>query len=126
MLKKMSVEERFDDFGQVQRLYHVDEMLLTTGLFELLKAIHTFYQVRPILLIDEYDNPIIEAHQKGFRTHFSDFYGAFLTKALKDNVYLGQALLTGIQRVAKESIFSKLNNVVVYTVLDEKYAPYLV
>ena len=90
----------------------------------LLQALYTFYGVKPILLIDEYDNPIIESHQQGFREEFTSFYGSFLTMALKGNPHLGQALLTGIQRVAKESIFSKLNNIIVYNVLDERYASY--
>ena len=101
-----------------------DDLDLQNSLAYLLEALFTFYNVRPILLIDEYDNPIIEAHTQGFRREFTSFYGTFLTMALKGNPHLGQALLTGIQRVAKESIFSKLNNVVIYNVLDEKYAPY--
>ena len=47
-----------------------------------------------------------KAHEKGFREEFSELYGGFLGSALKGNDYLGQALITGIQRVAKESIFS--------------------
>ena len=106
-----------------------DVSLVDTGLFKrslsvLTKALHTFYKIRPILLIDEYDNPIIEAHQGGFREEFTSFYASFLTNALKGNPHLEQALLTGIQRVAKESIFSKLNNIAVYNVLKVRYASY--
>ena len=108
------------------REVHIQENLglIQNGLAYLLEALYTFYETRPILLIDEYDNPIIEAHNGGFRESFTTFYSSFLTKALKDNPHLGQAFLTGIQHVAKESIFSKLNNAVVYTVLSEKHAPY--
>ena len=97
---------------------------LKNSLDYLVEALHAFYGVRPILLIDEYDDPIINAHQGGFREEFSDFYSTFLTMVLKGNPHLGQAMLTGIQRVAKESIFSKLNNIVVYNVLDDQYANY--
>ena len=98
---------------------------LKNSLYYLLEALHTFYGVRPIVLMDEYDNPIIEAHLGGFRKRFTQFfYASFLTITLKGNPHLGQALLTGIQRVAKESIFSKLNNIVVYTVLSKHYSPY--
>ena len=97
---------------------------LTRSLVYLTEALHTFYQIRPIVLIDEYDAPIIEAHQLGFREAFTSFYASLLTNTLKGNPHVGQALLTGIQRVAKESIFSKLNNPVVCTVLSEQYAPY--
>ena len=89
-----------------------------------MEALYTFYKIRPIVLIDEYDDPIIEAHKGNFRKEFTNFYGSFLTKALKGNPHLGQALLTGIQRVAKESIFSKLNNIVVRNVLSKQYASY--
>ena len=104
--------------------------LVDTGLFKnslriLIKAVSMFYNQHPILLIDEYDQPLINAHSKNFREKFSeDIYADFLGGALKGNEHLGQNLLTGIQRIAKESIFSKLNNFVVYTVIDEMYAPY--
>ena len=97
---------------------------LQNSLAYLIEALYIYYNVKPIVLIDEYDNPIIEAHQKGFRSEFTSFFSTFLTTALKGNPQVAQALLTGIQRVAKESIFSKLNNVVVYNVLEEQYAPY--
>ena len=68
---------------------------------------------------------IIKAHNKGFRKQFSeDIYAGFLGEVLKGNEYLGQNLVTGIQCVVKESIFSELNNITVYTVLDEIYASY--
>ena len=105
-----------------------DVSLVDTGLFkrslsELTKAVSAFY-AKPIVLIDEYDNPVIEAHQGGFREEFTSCYASFLTNALKGNPHLGQALLMGIQRVAKESIFSKLNNIAVYNVLSKEYATY--
>jgi len=102
----------------------IDETDLKNSLAYLLEALYLFYNINPLLLIDEYDNPIIEAHSHGFRTEFTSFYGAFLTMVLKGNPHLGQAMLTGIQRVAKESIFSKLNNILVYNVLDTHYSPY--
>lgn len=102
----------------------IEDVLLKNSLAHLLEALYTFYGVRPIVLIDGYDNPIIEAHQKGFREDFTSFYVTFLTMVLKENPHLGQAMLTGIQRVAKESIFSKLNNIVVYNVLSRHYSPY--
>jgi len=112
------------DLKDEKRNQHIQDnlMYVERSLVYLTEALHTFYGVRPIVLIDEYDNPIIEAHQRGFRSDFTSFYGTFLTATLKGNPHLHQAMLTGIQRVAKESIFSKLNHLAVYTVLDEKYA----
>ena len=103
----------------------VDTGLFKSSLTTLIQAVSTFYTQPPILLIDEYDQPLINAHDKKFRKEFSDdIYADFLGEALKGNEHLGQNLLTGIQRIAKESIFSKLNNFVVYTVTSKKYASY--
>ena len=110
--------------NELTRSQSVQNNLLKNSLVYLIEALYTFYKVRPIVLIDEYDNPIIEAHQEGYRKEFTSFYASFLTGALKGNPHLGQALLTGIQRVAKESIFSKINNIAVYNVLDDQYATY--
>ncbi|MCD8325683.1 MAG: ATP-binding protein [Lachnospiraceae bacterium] len=82
------------------------------------------YQKPAILLWDEYDTPIMSSHQYKYHDQISDFIANFYGSALKGQQYLEKALLTGIQRVAKESIFSKLNNVIVYTTLDKDYAAY--
>lgn len=97
---------------------------LTFAISRLLTAAATFYGVLPILLIDEYDQPILASYQYGYHERVREFFASFYGSALKSNEYLGQALLTGIQRVAKESIFSRLNNIRVYTVLDKKYSEY--
>ena len=122
------IYENLKNASKARPIDNRDVSLVDTGLFKrsllvLTRAVSAFY-VKPIVLIDEYDNPIIEAHQGNFRTEFTSFYASFLTKALKGNDQLGQALLTGIQRVAKESIFSKLNNVVVRDVTNKQYASY--
>jgi len=103
----------------------VDDDLLKASLTTLTQAVCNFYEQPPLLLIDEYDQPLIKAHEKGFREEFSgDIYAGFLGSALKGNPYVGQSLLTGIQRVVKESIFSELNNFRLYTVSSRKYAAY--
>ena len=122
MLKE--VKEKEDTTAEAKS-YKIDITLLKSGLTELIKSVSVFYKQNPLVLIDEYDQPLIKAHDMGFREKFSKgVYGSFLGDALKGNDYLGRALLTGIQRVAKESIFSEVNNFVVYTVVDEIYAPY--
>jgi len=112
-------------FKMLELLEHdeVKDAVLKQCLVCLIKALHTRYDVRPILLIDEYDNLIVEAHEK-VRKKFTSFYALFLITVLKGNPSLGQAVLTGIQCVAKESLFSMLNNMAVYTVLDAQYAKY--
>jgi len=122
MLKE--VREKEGGSGE-KKSYKIDITLLKSGLTELMKSVSAFFDQNPIVLIDEYDQPLIKAHDMGFRESFSKgVYGSLLGDALKGNDYLGQALLTGIQRVAKESIFSEVNNFVVYTVVDDIYAPY--
>ncbi len=99
-------------------------MSLGNAINHLLTAVTTFFEKEPILLVDEYDQPILSSYQNGYHDELKDFFSTFYGSALKGNEYLGQALLTGIQRVAKESIFSKLNNVVVYSMLRKEYSSY--
>jgi len=115
-LKKLEEEDKDKE---------ISDATLRRSLFVLTITLTNFYGQKPLVLIDEYDQPLINAHEEGFREAFSKrIYADFLGDALKGNTYLHQALLTGIQRVAKESIFSKLNNFDVYTVTDDEYAYY--
>ena len=102
----------------------ITDSILESSLSRLMRAVYAFYGKRPIVLIDEYDHPLIKSYEKGFYDKFSDLYTNFLGEALKGNEFLGQALLTGIQQIAKESIFSELNNFLVYTSLSKQYAAY--
>jgi hypothetical protein len=77
-----------------------------------------------ILLIDEYDTPIQQGYFANFYDEIVNFMRLFLGAVLKDNIYLEKAILTGIVRVAKESIFSGLNNVHVCSILNSDYAQY--
>ena len=90
----------------------------------LIYIIFHYYHVAPILLIDEYDQPILSSYEHHYHEELKDFFASLYGSALKSNQYIDCALLTGIQRVAKESIFSKLNNIQVYTVLDKAYSGY--
>lgn len=97
---------------------------MTTALADLTRVIHEHYKISPLLIIDEYDQPIISSYEHGYHEEMGDFFSAFYGSGLKGNPDLGQAVLTGIQRVAKESIFSQLNNPQIYTVLTERYSSY--
>jgi hypothetical protein len=97
---------------------------LTYSISLLTRVLFDFYQARPIILIDEYDQPIICSYQYDYHDSLVNFFSGFYGQALKGQEYLHQAMLTGIQRVVKESIFSQLNNVTVYTVVDELYSDY--
>lgn len=97
---------------------------MTTALADLTRVIHEHYGIAPLLLIDEYDQPIISSYEHGYHEEMGDFFSAFYGAGLKGNPDLGQAVMTGIQRVAKESIFSQLNNPKIYTVMTERYSSY--
>jgi hypothetical protein len=79
------------------------------------------YQKKTIILIDEYDTPLVSAHTEGYYEDAIYFFRNLLSAALKGNEYLEFGVMTGILRVAKESIFSGLNNLAVSTIMDNKY-----
>lgn len=97
---------------------------MTTALADLTRVVHEHYGIAPLLLIDEYDQPIISSYEHGYHEDMGDFFSAFYGAGLKGNPNLSQAVMTGIQRVAKESIFSQLNNPKIYTVMTERYSGY--
>lgn len=97
---------------------------LSSALLDLTRVVYDFYHIRPILLIDEYDQPIMSSYEYGYHDLLGPFFANLYGSAMKGNSALGQALITGVQRVAKESIFSQFNNVRVYTVMHKQYAPY--
>ena len=82
------------------------------------------FKQTPILLIDEYDTPIQEAYLKGYYLEMIDLIRSIMGQALKDNTSLYKAVLTGITRVAQESLFSGVNNLEVYSLLREQYGQY--
>jgi hypothetical protein len=79
------------------------------------------HQREVVILLDEYDTPIHAAFTSGYYDQAIDFFRTFLSSALKDNRDLFKGVLTGILRIAKESIFSGLNNLMVYSLLDPRY-----
>jgi hypothetical protein len=92
---------------------------LSSSLLFLTELLHRRHGRKAVVLIDEYDAPITHALAHGFYREAVNFMRGFLTNALKDNVHLEKGVLTGVQRVSKESIFSGLNNVKVNTPLNQ-------
>ena len=88
----------------------------------LCEVLHLSCKKPVVLLIDEYDTPLHAGYHEGYYGEVIAFMRNFLSGGLKDNPHLFRGVLTGILRVAKESIFSGLNNLGVYTILDEKYS----
>lgn len=97
---------------------------LSSALLDLTRIVYEFYGIRPVLLIDEYDQPIMSSYEYNYHKQLGTFFSNFYGSAMKGNPSLGQALITGVQRVVKESIFSQFNNPQVYTVIDTEYSPY--
>ncbi|MVX63731.1 AAA family ATPase [Clostridium chromiireducens] len=95
--------------------------ILSSGISNLMMYMNKHYEKKVMLFIDEYDVPIQEGYIRGFYDDMIVLIRNLLTSALKDNVYLEKAMITGILRVAKESIFSGLNNLQVNTILGFKF-----
>ena len=100
--------------------YSISELELS--LKNLCKYLYDYHGEKVIILIDEYDTPIQHSYFSGIYDETIGFMRNFLSNTLKDNVYLEKAMLTGILRVARESIFSGLNNLEVYSILKEGYS----
>ena len=96
----------------------------TNSLKNLTKFLYKYYKKEVILLIDEYDIPLITAYKYGYYDEAINFYKIFLGEALKTNQYLKMGVLTGIIRVIKAGIFSDLNNLRVYSILDKQYSDF--
>lgn len=94
------------------------------GLMYLSQMLDEHYGIAPIIIIDEYDTPIQQGHAQGFYDKIILFIRNFFSAGLKDNCHLSYGFLTGILRIAKESIFSGLNNLKINSILDEKYSQY--
>ena len=95
-----------------------------TSLKLLSNYIYKYYGKKVIILIDEYDAPIINAFDKGYYNEAINFFQVFYSSALKTNDSLKYGILTGITRIIKEGIFSGLNNLKVDTILNKKYSEY--
>ena len=94
------------------------------SLADLSNYLYDFYGKKVIVLIDEYDQPIINSYIEGYYDETIDFFKSFYGAVLKDNEYLEMGAMTGILRVAKENIFSGLNNVKVHSILNERFTEY--
>jgi hypothetical protein len=110
-----------------KELYHKilsetdDKTLIEQSLLHLTEWLHRYHNKQTILLIDEYDTPAHAAYTGKYYSTFIDFIRNWLSAGLKDNFHLERGVLTGILRIAKESIFSGLNNISTFTILNEEF-----
>ncbi len=113
-----------DEQGQFARIINSEaEVVEYAGSLSLLSEhLARYHQQKVMLLIDEYDTPIQAGYVNGYYAEVIGFMRNFLSGGLKDNVHLEKGVLTGIMRVAKESIFSGLNNLAVFTLLRSEFS----
>ena len=120
--EKLNVVEKrqFDKIWEITG----NERNLKTSLLDLSNYLNKYYGEKAIILIDEYDAPIINAFDKGYYNEAVNFFQTFYSSALKTNNSLKYGILTGITRIIKEGIFSGLNNLYVNTILSRDYSEY--
>ena len=105
-------------------LYEKEDADYIMSLKFLADSLYKYYGEKVIILIDEYDAPIINAFDKGYYNEAINFFQTFYSSALKTNNSLKYGILTGITRIIKEGIFSGLNNLYVNTILSKDYSEY--
>ena len=103
---------------------NVTEVELSSALADLSAMLHKHYGIAPVIIIDEYETPIQQGYMKGYYEEIILFMRNLFSGGFKDNKHLSFGFLTGILRVAKESIFSGMNNLSINSVLDHKYSAY--
>lgn len=103
---------------------NINEVDCQMGLQLLSLLLHKHYNKECVIIVDEYDTPIQQGHLCDFYNEIVDFMRNFFSGGLKDNPHLAFGFLTGILRVAKESIFSGMNNLKTNSILDDNYSSY--
>lgn len=116
-----SLDQYEKDYYDKVMTGRINEVELSAALQKLSKMLALHYGKAPIIIIDEYDTPIQEGYSKDFYDEITGFMRNFFSGGFKDNKNLSYGFLTGILRIAQESIFSGLNNLYVNTILNEKY-----
>ena len=99
-----------------------DEIVLKNAVKDLSEYLNRHYEKPVILLIDEYDVPLQNAYVEGYYDEAVKFFKTFYGVTFKDNPYLEKTVLTGVSRIAKESLFSGMNNFDVFTIMDNEFA----
>ena len=117
--ERLSQEEK-DYFSLVTSM--MSDAVAAMSLKRLSMCLHSYYGKKVLIFLAEYDTPLQEAYMYGFWDELTGFMRGLFNSTFKTNPYLERALLTGITRVSKESIFSDLNNLTVITTTSEQYA----
>ena len=121
-IKKVLNESELNSFDKIW--LKKDDGEYTNALKNLTSFLYKYYKKEVILLIDEYDAPLINAYEYGYYDEAILFFKVFYGEALKTNLYLKTGIMTGIIRVIKAGIFSDLNNLKIYSILDKEYSDF--
>ena len=121
-IKKVLNESELNIFDKIW--LKKDDGEYTNALKNLTSFLYKYYKKEVILLIDEYDAPLINAYEYGYYDEAILFFKVFYGEALKTNLYLKTGIMTGIIRVIKAGIFSDLNNLKIYSILDKEYSDF--
>ena len=128
LYEKSSFVTQSDCLSDAEKKYYdrmrteMDELDAPMALYQLSDYLYRYYGKKVIILLDEYDTPMQEAYVNGFWDELVSFTRSFFNSTFKTNPYLERAVMTGITRVSKESVFSDLNNIEVVTTTSDKYA----
>ena len=114
------VENEAEAFKRVTM--YMDDVLCTSAVNMMCYFMHKYYDKKVIILLDEYDTPMQEAYVHDYWDEFTAFIRSMFNSVFKTNPYLERAVMTGITRVSKESIFSDLNNLAVVTTTSDRYS----
>ena len=112
-----------EDFKSIASIA-ADASLFGVSLHNLSNYLFIHHKKKPLILIDEYDTPIHTAYSHGYYEEVTAFFKSFFGAGLKDNPNIFKGVLTGILRVSRESIFSDMNNLAVYTIARDEYSQY--
>ena len=126
--EELRTSDRCDEYDERKYIRlaegNVTEVELSSALADLSAMLHKHHGTAPVIIIDEYDTPIQQGYMKGYYEKIILFMRNLFSGGFKDNRHLAFGFLTGILRVAKESIFSGMNNLSINSVLDHKYSAY--
>lgn len=126
--EELRISDKCDEYSR--KIYEnlaggkANEVELASALLDLSAMLHRHYGIAPIIIVDEYDTPIQQGYKEGYYDKIIQFMRNLFSGGFKDNPHLSFGFLTGILRVAKESIFSGMNNLSINSVLDNKYSAY--
>lgn len=104
-----------------RKLYLDNESVDESSIRFLSECLYKHYGTKPIILLDEYDTPIIESYTSGYYDEMMEFYRRFFNVTFKSNDFMFRAIITGVNKISKNSLYSDMNNVYVYSMLSDGY-----